>query len=370
MNMKKNLPVIGSLLLSLGLLSGCSQELLEGGGSDGGGNVPAVPAQSGLSISEVGGIATTKSIYTDIDAAEGAHHLQRIGVIVMQNGTYYGSEGFPLQLFHYNGSWVQQNEELVLNDRQGTVYAFSVRPDGAGGDNTFGAKIKGSHPILEAPILSEQTCTYPASDDQPFCLVDQEDYLYGDNPPKVDRETSEAALTMCHFLSRLSFCVMKADGQPAPDANCYVKRVEVTAKDGTGFLAGGPSDNFTFYLDGGTIAGETHSTTIGFVPASNYRKVDAYVADGKDLLPKAFGLAAPVTNMQATVSVTLGAAGNTLYDRTYTSAETTLTWEKGTHYIYLITLTDVSVELSKPVVASWNEVSLDSRPIQPDGVTP
>ena len=173
--MKKNLPVIGSLLLSFGLLSGCSGELSEGGGSGGNSNVPAGPGSSGLSISQVGGITTTKSIYTDIDFTEGEHLLQRIGVIVMQNGTYYGGEGFPLQLFYYNssGSWELQNEELVLNDHLGTVYAFSVRPDGAGGNKTFGAKIKDSRPVLEAPILNEQTCTYPASDDLPFSLVDQ-----------------------------------------------------------------------------------------------------------------------------------------------------------------------------------------------------
>ena len=371
--MKKNLPVIGSLLLSFGLLSGCSGELSEGGGSGGNSNVPAGPESSGLSISQVGGITTTKSIYTDIDATEGKHLLQRIGVIVMLgDGTYYGGEGYPLQLFYYNnsGSWELQSEELVLNDRVGTVYAFSVRPDESGGDNTFGAKIKDSRPVLEAPILNEQTCTYPASDELPFSLVDQEDYLYGDNPPVVDRKKSDAALNMCHFLSRLSFCVMKANGEPAPDIYCYVKRVEVKATEGTGFLAGTSDKNYTLYLDDGTIAGETHSTTIGFVPVSDYRQADAYVANGSGLLAKAFGLAAPVTNVKATVSVTLGAAGNDLYDRTYTSAQTTLTWEKGNHYIYLITLTDVSVELSTPVVAPWNEESVGPYPIQPDGVTP
>ena len=357
-------------MLLLGLLSGCSEGLLEQSGE---GVLPSEPSQFILRISQVSGIATTKSIYTDIDAADGAHHLQRIGVIVRQaDGAYYGGNDFPLQLFYYNSSgvWEPQGDMLVLDNHQGTVYACSVREHG-GANDIFGAKIKSGRPVLEAPILKEQTFTYPADSDLPFCLVDQEDYLYDNNHPTVDRENSEATLNMCHFLSRLSFRVMTADGQPAPNANCYVKRVELAVTGGgDGFIAGDSGNNYTLYLDDGTIADGTHSVTIGFTPDGNYRQSDAYVENGTGLLPKAFGLAAPVRGLTATVSITLGAADSGRFDRTYTSAATTFTWDKGNHYIYLVTLTDVGLEISKPEVASWNEVTLDSRPLQPDGVIP
>lgn len=369
--MKKNFLITGSLLLLFGLLSGCSEVLLE---QSGGGNTSGEHSQSNLCLSQVGGVTTTKSIYTDIDATEGAHHLQRIGMIVKQaDGAYYGGDDYPLQLFYYksSGTWEPQGNMLVLDSHQGTVYASSVKQSGETID-TFGAKIKNGRPVLEAPILNEQTYTCPATGrDQPFCQVDQEDYLYDSSHPTVDRENREVTLNMCHFLSRLSFCVMKADGQPAPDINSYVKRVELTATGGDRFIAGVSGYNYTLYLDDGTIADDTYSATIGFTsdPGGNYHQSDVYVENGTGLLPKAFGLVAPVTSLTATVTVTLGAADSDRYDHTYTSAATAFTWEKANHYIYLLTLTDV-VKISKPIVASWNEVTLDSHPLQPDGVTP
>ena len=82
-------------------------------------------------------------------------------------------------------------------------------------------------------------------------------------------------------------------------------------------------------------------------------------ADFSSVTPQAYGLVAPVSNISLTgVKVTLGATGALTggNDHTYSTVSgnsLSVTWEKGKHYIYTMTVTDRGLEFGSVEVADW-----------------
>lgn len=355
---------IGFMLAAFGIFAGCTVMETDILDPDPG------TTRVALAVNTVG--VATKGIYTGI--GQQPNYLQRIGVLVVRaDGTTPYEATAPLQVFHcdVNGAWGIKQDTLYLTDNPGTVYAYSVKRNADDTNNTLGAKLVGGEPLMYGPILADQTCTPPAAAGEAPAVLNQEDYLYGVTPgsgshPVVNRASNKVSLDMRHFLSKVSFKFMKDDGQPVPDDKDYIKKVTLTATDAPLFMAG--TGDFTMNMKDGTITGTPRIAVLTFVP-NDSKQVDTNAAEFTNLLPKMFGLVAPVSNVKGTITVMLGAAGNTTYDRTYLSATTTFTWTKGNHYIYTIKMQDAGLQVGKPQVAGWNETT-SSQPIQPDGVTP
>lgn len=349
-------------IVALCVLSGCSvmeTDVLE----------PNKEERVPLAVNNVG--VSTKSIYTGIGT--GANELQRIGVVVTNSSGGYYDDTNPTQLFYYDGStWGMKKDTLFLADRSGTVYTSSIPSD----SESFNVSLVTGMPVLSGTISPNQTCTPPADDKAPLSDVNQYDYLYGVEPgnaskrPTVSHKQNTVSLEMRHFLAKVSFRFMKANGQPAPDANDYVKKVILKSTDAPSFLAGG---TYNFNLGNGVVSGTSSlSGELTFTtktPPSDLRQVDAYTADYAGLAAKMFGLVAPVSNVDGTISVLLGAKGDTTKDRIYLAEVSTFTWESGNHYIYTLQVNDAGLQVSKPQVVGWQETTY-TKPIQPDGLAP
>lgn len=349
-------------IVALYVLSGCSvmeTDVLE----------PNKEERVPLAVNNVG--VSTKSIYTGIGT--GTNELQRIGVVVTNSSGDYYDDTNQTQLFYYNGStWGMKKDTLFLADRSGTVYTASVPSD----SESFNVSLTAGMPVLSGTISASQTCTPPTDDTTQLSDVSQYDYLYGVEPgsasnrPSVSHKQNTVSLEMRHFLAKVSFRFMKANGQPVPDANDYVKKVILKSTDAPFFLAGG---TYSFNLGNGEVSGSSSlSGELTFTtktPPSDLRQVDVYTADYVGLAAKMFGLVAPVSEVKGTISVLLGAKENTTNDRIYLAEVSTFTWKSGNHYIYTLQVTDAGLQISKPQVVGWEETTY-TKPIQPDGVTP
>lgn len=322
-----------------------------------------------LAVNDVG--VSTKSIYTGIGT--GMNQLQQVGVVVTNaaDGAYYDTE-HPMQLFYYAGSaWGMKKDTLYLmKEKNGKAYACSV-PTGQG---AYTVTLAGGKPAIEGTVSKSQACTPPAVSTDALTEVDQYDYLYGvaagqtAGGQDVTHKSNSISLEMRHFLAKVSFRFMKANGQQAPGDRDFVKKVIL--KSATPLLLAGGT--YSFNLADGTVTGNSAVTaeiTFGTKNAADVRQVDAYKADHTGLAAKMFGLVAPVTGVPGTISVLLGAKGNETYDRTYEVKSETFTWASGNHYIYTLLVTDAGLTVGKPAVVGWNETT-HTWPIQPDGVTP
>lgn len=341
-------------LIALGFLSGCSvmeRDLFE-----------QTERVKLLALNDVG--LFTKSIYPGIGT--GADELDRIGVVVTAGNDFYNDE-IPTQQFYYNGTgWEARKDTLFLAEKSGTVYACSVPKESA----TFTVSLEGGIPVLPGTIACEQSCRLPADLSAPLTDVDQYDYLYGTEPgnvtnrPVVSRDHNTASLEMRHFMAKVSFRVMKAIDQSAPGENDFIKSVTLQSTGSPRFTAGVVS----FNLGNGKITGGSLYNTIKLSNVGDYAKVDAYTANHAGLGAKMFGLTAPVTKVEGTISVLLGQKANTRYDRSYQAENTVFSWEGGKHYIYSLLITDVGLIVSKPQVVGWEESAI-SEPVLPDSVT-
>lgn len=322
-----------------------------------------------LAVNDIG--VSTKSIYTGIGT--GSTELQQVGVVVTNaaDGAYYDAE-HPMQLFYYDKSaWGMKKDTLYLmKEKDGKVYACSL-PTGQG---AYPVTLTDGKPAITGTVSQSQTCTPPANDTDPLTDVSQYDYLYGvasgetTGGQAVTHKNNTVSLEMRHFLAKVSFRFMKAQGQQAPNAGDYVKKV-ILKSESPVLLAGG---DYSFSLADGTVTGTSSLTaeiTFSTKNAGDIKQVDAYAADHAGLAAKMFGLVAPVTGVSGTISVLLGAKGNETYDRTYEVQAETFTWASGNHYIYTLKVTDAGLTVGKPAVVGWNETT-HTWPIQPDGVTP
>ena len=252
-------------ILALSLLASCtgmetdSPEERPGGGED---EKVAMSIQT-LSLRE-----ETKAIYDDTgnDENSNPNHLGSIKVLVTKgSGTVeYYSDSNQTQTFTCSsgegGKTWSTTSILYLGDTEGSVYAWA--PATMDGElNSNSPKI----PVMKSPIVSaEQTFAYNKQ-----WNTSQVDYLYGTNAekstPKVSRQQSSVALSMQHALSKISFKVMKANGQTVTSED-YVKKVELTSSNTAFVMASTPASSVTMKLADGTLTGTSTTSTLTLTP--------------------------------------------------------------------------------------------------------
>ena len=328
---------------------------------------------SALSVSFLSLTEGTKAVYEKTGADGADNILKTIGVLVTKGSDtreYYSSL-VEKQIFTCSSNsdgggtltWTA-DKTLNLGDTDGTVYAWA--PSDVEG------KLDGSSqkiPVLSAPvILSEQSFGYGNEWE-----TNQIDYLYGTaenkTAPVVNHLSPSVALSMQHALAKISFRVMKAEGQEVTTED-YVKKLELTS-NGTAFVVASNPSSAVMRLTDGTLTGTLTTTALTLTAKTeNQGQVAAWsepvteVAEAAESgstvvpSPQAYGLVAPCTG-QMGVKITLGPKGelNTDKDHTYQTKENTVaaTWEQGKHYVYTMTVTDKGIEFSQVQVVGWDE---------------
>lgn len=355
-------------ILSLPLLVSCTgmetdvPEERSGGGED---------EKVAMSIQMLSLREETKAIYdgTGDDENSNPNHLGSIKVLVTKGSetVEYYSDSNQTQTFTCSsgegGKTWSTTSILYLGDTEGSVYAWA--PATMDGElNSNSPKI----PVMKSPIvLAEQTFAYNNQ-----WKTNQVDYLYGTNAekstPKVSRQQSSVALSMQHALSKISFKVMKANGQTVTSED-YVKKVELTSSNTAFVIASLPATNVEMKLVDGTLTGTSTTGTLTLTATTGDGEQGqiatwaeasgggSSTADFSAVTPQAYGLVAPVNVGNIGVKITLGAVGELSdQDHIYSTANNSaisVNWEKGKHYVYTMTVTDRGLEFGSVEVADW-----------------
>lgn len=344
-------------LFTLSFLASCTateidvQEDPSGGGGE---------ERVALSIQTLSLREETKAIYDDTGSDEdiNPNHLGSIKVLVTKGSdpVEYYSDSNPVQTFTCSVSGNSKTwgttSVLYLGDTEGTVYAW--------GPASMEGELNGSKvPVMKSPVvLAGQTFAYNKQ-----WKTNQVDYLYG-TAAKVSRQNASVALSMQHALSKISFKMMKAEGQ-AVTSEDYVKKVELTSSSAFA-TAPSPATSVALQLTNGALTGTSTANALTLTAATGageqgqiaaWKETATGVADFTSVTPQAYGLVAPVNAGNIGVKITLGGSGElSNQDHAYSTAvgqTVSVNWEKGKHYIYTMTVTDRGLEFSSVTVAGW-----------------
>lgn len=265
------------------------------------------------------------------------------------------------QLFTYNATqtpaaWELGEGEgsLLLYTEKGTVYGYA--PAEKSVSLTGMPKV----PVLSGvKVLDKQKFIFNDGGDPAVAATDvqwetdQEDYLYGIAQSQVDRWHPEVSLSMQHALAKVSFRVLEANDGMAFDG-CQVAKVVM--KSSSGFKK---SSTAKLNLSTGELSGTMQDADeLWFTADGDLRAVGSGVSIAADVPVQAFGLVIPVTNVAATLELTLN-DGRVFNMSPSGDADTpvtfTATWEKGKNYIYNLRLQPQGIELADITVAAWND---------------
>lgn len=330
------------------------------GGSDTEEGVPLHISRLGLSVE-----TETRGVVTGGPGEEGKtqNPLTAVGVCVTKqkgSGTVslYDSNVRSQQFVYDAPGWVLADGEdpLSLYTEKGTVYAY------APAEKSVSLKGAPKVPVMGGVRVSDkQTCSFDdgegpvvAATDVPWD-TDQEDYLYGTGEAAVDRWHSEVSLQMKHALAKVSFRVQEVEGETV-FSGCRVAKVVLKSN------GGGLKKTLSTQLNLGT--GELEGTTaevgeLSFSADGSQREVGSGAVDASEVAIQAFGLVIPVTEVSATLVLTLD-DGRTFNmkpadeDADDAAAGTfTVSWQKGYNYIYRILLYPQGILLTDIRVADW-----------------
>lgn len=318
-----------------------------------------------LAINSLGLSVGTKSVYDGIGTDGAGNHLGAIGVLVTKGDpkTSYSS-ALDVQTFTYNGSLWVPDQALNLANAEGTVYAWA--PTDNEGLLTGTPKM----PVLKSPVVSASQ-TFNAGNEWD---TDQVDYLYGSAAATVGDATHHtvdkwnhtiANLYMQHALAKISFRIMKAEGQVVNEDD-YVKRIELKSTSTSFAVTPKSVSKVTMSLEDGQLSGMTTGGVITLTAGTAGRlatwKATGGVADFSGVIAQAYGLAAPAAVGKISLLLTLGPDGglDSTTDRTYQtktddSSLASVTWQKGRHYIYTVTTSDQGLVITNVSVVGWDE---------------
>lgn len=326
---------------------------------------PGGEEETPLAIDRLGLSVDTKSVYDGIGTDGAGNHLASIGVLVSKGNpkTSYSS-ALDVQTFTYNGTLWTPDQVLNLANAEGTVYAWA--PTDNEGLLTGTPKI----PVLKSPVvLSAQTFNAGNEWD-----TDQVDFLYGSAAAKVGDTTHPtvdkwnhtiANLYMQHALAKISFRIMKGDGQTVNEDD-FVKRIELGSASSAFSVTPKSVSKVTMSLEDGTLSGMTTGAAITLTAGTAGQLASwtgtGGTADFSGITAQAYGLVAPATVGKISLILTLGPDGglDSTTDRTYQtktndSSLASVTWQKGRHYIYTITASDQGLVVTKVSVVGWDE---------------
>lgn len=324
----------------------------DGSGQEDGGDpdkeAPLVVESVGLSLE----IETRSLVTGGPEGANNPNPLRSVGICVTKPGADGAvnlySPGNRTQVFTYSGtSWVQAagGRALYLTHIKGTVCGF------APSNLSANVSINTDHnapAMTKVVVRSEQTfsLTNPSPAPDVTWEINQEDYLYGAGAEQVDRRKPGITLTMRHVLAKVSFRVMETDG-----GNLYagkkVASVKLQKSSGTNTFKRTPNGGLLNLSTGEMInPGTFNALTFSATPGTE-RPVSPFVTPATEVPVQAFGLAIPVKDLEAALVLTLD-DGDVL-----TTPPFAIDWEKGTNYIYTVTLSPKGIGISNPVVAPW-----------------
>lgn len=326
-----------------------------------------------LSISGLNLSVGTKAIYDEVGAAGGTGNtLTQIGVLVTKPGTpdavYYANNP-KTQIFTCDASqkWTADTN-LTLETTEGTVYAWAPA--------SLTGEIVSSTPVAKSPVIPA-TQTFNAAH---IWETSQVDYLYSTDGeasvehPKVSwSDPAVATLCMQHALTKLSFKIMKADGLTI-NADDYVKQIKLTSENKFVVIPN-PATDVTMSLADGTLAGTTTGNELTLTAATTWAKIavweaSAGKADYADVTAQAYGLVAPIASAALGLELTVGKNEvSTDDDRIYATkagelALKSVTWEKGKHYIYTMTVSDRGLSITEVKVAPWKDGGTTDVPVE------
>lgn len=361
----------------------CSMPEVEEG-PDSSGNTPgAEEVKMQVNLGFVGTEVTSRAIYDGVGTS-GANNIGKVHVSLAsfadgKYATYANSsvsatytaankiDGAPGEL-----AW-KADKDIYLNNNKAVVFGYAPLEgeDALSGDPAItasdvtvsGLTIKASQ-TFDAMDLKRNTC-------------DQTDYLFATNSSiratpvqdtvsKADRQTD---LYMHHALAKVSFKVRKGKGQPAVDANDFVKKIKLfsTAND----FPQGPG--VTMSLVNGALSGGTTTDRLFFAAETGKGKQLAEYDETngfKNVAQQVYGLVAPLKKDDNVMAMELTIGPNdatTEKDRMYKTgnAQTKLkvNWERGKEYIYTVTIADQMLDVNLVKIVDFESGGEEDFPV-------
>lgn len=361
----------------------CSCSMLEveerPGTSPGGGKEESLLE---VNMGFVGTEVMSRAIYDGVATTAGAGKLNKIKLMIAasENGVYadyddanvsaaYTAEakpGEPLETV-----W-KADADIYLNNNKGLIYAWAP-VDGEGALTGTPAVAAGGITLAGATVPKEQTFDATAGN---RWKCSQTDYLFGlsghevgsakhDTVSKIDRATT---VYMHHALAKVSFKVMKGEGQPAVDVNDYVKQIKLasTAND---FVSG---TGLSMSLVDGTLTAGTSCDTLVFTAETGKSlQTVAYADTYASVTSQVYGLIAPLTNASNVMSMklTLGPNdGTTDKDRIYETGNSQnkmqINWERGKEYIYTVKIADKTLDVALVQIVAFEPEAEQEFPVE------
>lgn len=325
-----------------------------------------------LAINGLGMSVETRAIVDDVSNDGAANHLGKIGVLVTKakgSGVELYSTKTP-QTYTYDGTLWTPGDALNLANAEGTLYAWAPTTGYTGSLLTNNPVIK-SIKILDTQQINAGTNEWD---------TDQEDLLYGSSGEAVGNtehhKVSKAApavenLYMQHALCKISFRIMKGDGQTVNTSD-FVKQIELADEANSSFLSSArPTVGMTMSLADGVFSGliATKKLTLNMLTKGKQAQVAAYAVDYANVtVAQAYGLVAPKASGEMAIQLTVGPEGalNAATDRTYKNSQPLagVVWERGKHYVYRITVTDQGLKITDVSVVGWGEGAITDVPVE------
>lgn len=361
----------------------CSMSEVEEG-PDPSGNVPgAKETKMQVNLGFVGTEVTSRAIYDGVGTS-GANTIGKVYVSLASfadgqyaiyanssvSATYTAAEkegGAPGEL-----TW-KADKDIYLNNNKAVVFGFAPL---AGSDALSGDPAITASDVTVAGLVVKASQTFDATDAKRN-TCDQTDYLFATNSSvratpvqdtvsKADRQTT---LYMHHALAKVSFKVRKGKGQPAIDANDFVKKIKLssTAND---FSQG---SGITMSLVNGALSGATTTDTLFFSAETGKGKQLAEYDETngfKNVTQQVYGLVAPLKKDDNVMAMELTIGPNdatTDKDRVYKTgnAQTKLkvNWERGKEYIYTVTIADQVLDVNLVQIVDFESGGEEDFPV-------
>lgn len=357
---------ISYYLLAAFLLGACTEVETYVEDAEQGAGVP-------LAINGLGMSVETRAIVDGVGNDGTANHLKQIGVLVTKVKTGSVVELYSLnntpQTYAYDGTLWTPNKALNLANAEGTLYAWAP--------TSYDGILSANIPVIKSvKILDTQQINAGSNEWE----TDQEDLLYGSAGEAVGNaehhKVNKAApavenLYMQHALCKISFRIMKGDGQTVNTSD-YVKQIELIDEANSSFLCSAkPTAGMSMSLADGVFAGliATQKLTLNMLTKGKQAQVAEYAADyAKVTFAQGYGLVAPKASGIMAIQLTVGPEGalNAATDRTYKNSQplTGVVWEKGKHYVYRITVTDQGLKITDVSVVGWGEGAITDVPVE------
>lgn len=256
----------------------------------------------------------------------------RLYATTTAGAAYTGNDGKPYgDYIKTADGWNPTGTAQIKINSNATVYA--VHPGGS--------------PISQNGTDAPQASVNILTEDG-FTPTLQTDYLYSSTPQTVRSANHQVSFSnMKHALAKVSFKVTKMGNEAMT-----LTKIEIREKNNS-LLAG----NGTMNITNGTLSG-------GLGGVSTLTLTGSAVLEESLTNPNITCLIAPASNMSALtfrLTITAGTETRTLETKVLGNSQT---WEKGTHYVYTISVGKGQIEFKNMRIYDWLDDATTSVGIQ------